>query len=182
LKRLIPGNYLKVQFFYFRGIKVDEESLYLTIEGIDKLFICHSHDGKLITAIGQKGSNECEFSDPMGLTVDNKNVYICEYGNKRIQILTKKDGRYVSQWNGFDHPFSIYYYMGNFYIGDKSNVHIRSMDGPLQTIGDKIRGKKVNQSLIWFMEFVLMIIYMFVIERIVEYKGLEPKAIGKKTL
>ncbi|KAI6660211.1 Cell surface protein [Oopsacas minuta] len=49
-------------------------------------------EGKLIKSVGSKGNGEAQFSYPQGLDVSdgNSNVYVCEYSNKRVQILTQE--------------------------------------------------------------------------------------------
>ena len=69
----------------------------LLIRG-NKVFVSHSHcilvyqlDGKFVSSFGSKGSGELQFDNPRGLTTDeyNNDIYICDYYNNRIQILTK---------------------------------------------------------------------------------------------
>ncbi|KAI6648002.1 NHL repeat containing protein [Oopsacas minuta] len=47
-------------------------------------------DGRYICRIGTDGEDEMEFTIPYGLTVDKSNgdIYICDTGNERVQILT----------------------------------------------------------------------------------------------
>ncbi|KAI6647688.1 NHL repeat containing protein [Oopsacas minuta] len=49
-------------------------------------------NGKFTSRIGKPGKGELEFYDPSGLTFDESNgeVYICDYNNHRIQILSKE--------------------------------------------------------------------------------------------
>ena len=48
-------------------------------------------EGKLIKSVGSKGSGEAQFNGPNGLAVSDRtnNVYVCDYGNNRIQIFTE---------------------------------------------------------------------------------------------
>ena len=48
-------------------------------------------EGKLIKSVGSLGSGEAQFNCPHGLAVSDKtnNVYVCEYGNNRVQIFTE---------------------------------------------------------------------------------------------
>ena len=48
-------------------------------------------EGKLIKSVGSKGSGEAQFNCPNGLAVSDRtnNVYVCDYGNNRVQIFTE---------------------------------------------------------------------------------------------
>ena len=56
-------------------------------------------NGKFISKIGQDGNGELEFNCPYGLTIDesNGNIYVSDYDNNRIQILSQ-DFRFISQF------------------------------------------------------------------------------------
>ncbi|KAI6661343.1 PKD domain-containing protein [Oopsacas minuta] len=48
--------------------------------------------GKLIKSVGREGNGEAQFYNPQGLDVSdrNSNVYVCDFYNRRVQILTQK--------------------------------------------------------------------------------------------
>ncbi|KAI6649917.1 PEP-CTERM domain protein [Oopsacas minuta] len=48
--------------------------------------------GKLIKSVGSKGNGEAQFYNPHGVDVydGNSNVYVCDFYNKRVQILTQE--------------------------------------------------------------------------------------------
>ena len=56
-------------------------------------------NGKFISKIGKYGNGELEFDCPFGLTIDesNGNIYVSDYNNNRIQILSQ-DFRFISQF------------------------------------------------------------------------------------
>ena len=56
-------------------------------------------NGKFISKIGKCGNGELEFNCPLGLTIDesNGNIYVCDFNNNRIQILSH-DSRFISQF------------------------------------------------------------------------------------
>jgi len=145
---------------FFRGLKVNGETIYLTVQGLHQFFLCTSHDGKLLKEFGTvvSSSKDGEFQSPLGLTVDNKFIYICDCWNHRVQILIKENGSYFSKWgNGrpsseqgqFDHPRSIYNYLSEelIYVGDYKSVQLfRKEDGIcIQRIGDKKLGNQMSQ-------------------------------------
>ena len=48
----------------------------------------HTTMGDYVTTLGQEGSNEGEYSCPRGVCTDKDGyIYVCDYGNKRVQIL-----------------------------------------------------------------------------------------------
>ena len=57
-------------------------------------------NGKFIFRIGRQGTADLEFRDPLGLTINqiNRDIYVCDYYNKRIQIISK-DFKFV--WRRF---------------------------------------------------------------------------------
>jgi len=137
-------------FAGFRGLKVDGHSLYLTIQGQDQVFVCNSQDGKILNQFGN------QLKGPLGVTVDNKYIYICDRFNHRVQILTKETGIYFSQWGEekgtgqgqFYLPRSIYYQILDdvIYVGDWMSVQIFRKDGVcIQRLGEATSGSQINQ-------------------------------------
>ena len=49
-------------------------------------------EGKLIKSVGSEGNGEAQFNKPRGLDVSDRtnNIYVCDYDNHRIQILTEE--------------------------------------------------------------------------------------------
>ena len=49
-------------------------------------------EGKLIKSVGSEGNGEAQFKNPNGLDVSdrNNNIYVCDWNNHRIQILTEE--------------------------------------------------------------------------------------------
>ena len=49
-------------------------------------------EGKLIKSVGSEGNGKAQFNYPVGLDVSdrNNNIYVCDFYNHRIQILTKE--------------------------------------------------------------------------------------------
>ena len=67
----------------------------------NKVFVtqCDGHyinlyklEGELIKSVGSEGNGEAQFKDPHGLDVSdrNNNIYVCDYSNGRVQILTEE--------------------------------------------------------------------------------------------
>ncbi|KAI6655651.1 E3 ubiquitin-protein ligase TRIM71-like [Oopsacas minuta] len=72
-----------------RGICIFQDKVFVT-QLFDHCINVYSLEGILIQSVGSHGSGEVQFSYPQGLDVSirNLNVYVCEYGNNRVQILT----------------------------------------------------------------------------------------------
>jgi len=83
-----------------RGIKVDNDIIYLTLEESNQIFISDIF-GKILQKWGSQSYTSAkpgEFQRPCGLTVVMNFVYICDGGNDRIQILRKETGLYETEW------------------------------------------------------------------------------------
>jgi len=124
-------------YYGFRGIKMNNDILYLTIEGCHRLFILQISDGTNVTTRGKvnSGSKPEEFNYPNGITVCSNYIYVCDRNNHRVQILKKERVTYSHQWGGDDqsrflNPCSIYYHILEeiFYIGDKYSIQLFSID------------------------------------------------------
>jgi len=138
------------------SIKIVDDIIYLTLSGHHQIFL-YSLDGSLLKTYGQTNASDKqgEFNQPYGLTICDKYIYVCDYYNNRIQILNKESGSFVTQWGvpywgtnrlKFNLPFSIHYYNGLVYVGDKTSIQIITLDGKLiQRIGDEKEGKGINQ-------------------------------------
>ncbi|KAI6649025.1 E3 ubiquitin-protein ligase TRIM71-like [Oopsacas minuta] len=90
-------------------------------------------DGKFISKVGKDGNGNLEFNYPQGITIDelNRDVYICDYNNNRIQILSE-NLHYKSQF-GKDilyNPCDIKLNRNNIFILGQSNpcLHIFNKD------------------------------------------------------
>ncbi|KAI6660760.1 PEP-CTERM domain protein [Oopsacas minuta] len=84
-------------------------------------------DGKFISGIGQQGKGELEFNCPKGIAINESNddIYICDYANNRIQILSQ-DFQFKSQFGSFNLPHDVKLSKEYIYVIDKSNpcIHL----------------------------------------------------------
>ena len=135
----------------------------LLIRG-NKVFVSHDHcilvyelDGKFVSRIGSEGSGELQFNCPWGLSTDesNNDIYICDYNNNRIQIIS--DLQYKSQF-GQDtlyHPSDIKLYKYTIFVLDESNpcLHIYNKDLVLQkSVVTRGRGQQVSFPHFFFID------------------------------
>ena len=110
----------------------------------NKVFVSHSHcilvhqlNGNFVSRIGSEGSRKLQFKVPWGLSTDesNNDIYICDTGNNRIQILSE-NLQFKSEFGkGTLHcPRDIKFYKDKVFILDNSNpcLHIYNKDLVLQ--------------------------------------------------
>jgi len=112
-------------YFISRSIKIDKERIYLTMASLHQVFICNKMNGEIFEKWGRmiQSSDEGEYNDPRGLTVNEKYVYICDSDNHRVQVVTKEKGIYINSWRGtkkggqFYWPYSIFLVEDIFFCG-----------------------------------------------------------------
>ena len=78
------------RMYYPRGVAICGDRILIT-QG-SHCILNYQLNGKFISRIGREGKGELEFSYPFGLTIDesNEDIYICDYNNHRIQILSEE--------------------------------------------------------------------------------------------
>ena len=106
-------------------------------------------NGKFISKIGKYGNGELEFNYPLGLTIDesNGNIYVCDYINNRIQILSQ-DFRFISEFGKYTlkYPRDIKLSKKYIYVLDVSNpcLHLFDYNHILQkSVISRGKGKEV---------------------------------------
>ena len=94
-------------------------------------------NGKFVSRFGSSGHGKLEFNAPFSVSTDESNgdIYICDYGNIRIQIISE-NFEYKSEF-GSDilfPPRDVKLYKDNIFILDQSNpcLHIFNKDLVLQ--------------------------------------------------
>ena len=75
------------QLSYPRGVALcsDNSVLVTANHGVKK----YSLDGKFMASVGREGSGQLEFKYAWGIAANNKNVYVCDTHNNRIQVLNE---------------------------------------------------------------------------------------------
>ena len=136
----------------------------LIIRG-NKVFVSHNHcilvyelDGKFVSSIGSEGSGELQFNCPRGLSTDesNNDIYICDYNNNRIQIISE-NLQYKSQFgkDTLHYPRDITLYKDNIFVLDESNpcLHIYNKYLVLQkSVVTRGRGQQVIDPYFFFID------------------------------
>ena len=106
----------------------------------DRILISQGNDcilnyqlnGKFVSKIGKYGNGELEFNYSTGLTIDesNGNIYVSDYNNNRIQILTQ-DFRFISQFgkDTLQEPLDVKLSKEYIFVLDGSNPCLGSLVG-----------------------------------------------------
>ena len=73
------------------GICISQNKVFVT-QGNGNCINMYELKGKLIKSVGSEGNGEAQFNYPHGLDVSdrNNNIYVCDWSNNRIQILTQE--------------------------------------------------------------------------------------------
>ena len=88
------GDYLFMfseKMNYPRGICVFQNTMFVT-QFTGHCVNMYELEGKLMKSVGSNGNGEAQFDHPRGIDVSdrNHNIYVCDYGNNRVQILTEE--------------------------------------------------------------------------------------------
>ena len=88
------GDYLFMfseKMHYPRGICVFQNTVFVTQYYGDYVNM-YELEGKLMKSVGSKGNGNTQFNSPYGIDVSdrNHNIYVCDYSNNRVQILTEE--------------------------------------------------------------------------------------------
>ena len=73
------------------GICVFQNTVFVT-QRIGDCVSMYELEGKLMKSVGSNGNGESQFNSPHGIDVSdrNHNIYVCDYNNNRVQILTEE--------------------------------------------------------------------------------------------
>ncbi|MEE4358631.1 MAG: C1 family peptidase, partial [Desulfococcaceae bacterium] len=112
------------------AIAVDKNGYVYVAEGYgNSIYKYDSKDKTLITKWGSEGSNDGEFLQPTGITIDNdNNIYVADRGNSRIQKFSS-NGRFITKWDveglgDYEEPDSIYMYTSGIAVDTDDNIYI----------------------------------------------------------
>ena len=120
--------------------------------------LAYQLDGKFISRIGSRGSGELQFDILESLSTDeyNNDIYICDYDNHRIQIISE-NFQYKSQFGKdiLHSPRDVKLYKDNIFILDESNpcIHIFNKDLVLQkSVITREEGQQVINPWFFFID------------------------------
>ena len=107
---------------YPSGLVISKDRILIS-SGNNNILI-YQLDGKFVSKIGKYGNGQIEFNNPDGLACNewNGDIYICDYGNNRIQILCKEI-QFKSQFGAdkLKHPRDVKLSKEYIFILDVSN-------------------------------------------------------------
>ena len=110
------------KMLYPRGVVICGDRVIIT-QG-NHCILSYRLNGKFISRIGNQGKGELEFDNPFGLTINesNRNIYICDRKNNRIQILNQ-DFSFKSQFgkDTLQGPRDVKLSKEYIFVLDKSN-------------------------------------------------------------
>ena len=102
----------------------------ILISQFNNCILNYQLNGKFISRIGKSGDGKLEFNNPYGLTFDhNGDLYICDYNNNRVQILTQ-EFVFKDQFgqNSLKKPRDVKLTRRYIYIIDESNPCLHLFD------------------------------------------------------
>ena len=117
-----------------RGVDVDSEDSILITDWDRHCLHKFTSGGQHVATVGRNGDKPLEFKNPAGIGIHphNKKIYITEYGNHCVQILSPDLSFYGSfgchgNGNGqFNHPYDVAFdSTGNVHITDSDNHRIQ---------------------------------------------------------
>ena len=116
----------------------------IAIDDADNIYVSSSHklqkftsSGELIKCVGQnlRGSKEGEFDGPLGVTLYDNQIYVCDSNNHRIQVFgldlnfIRSIGSYGEGRGEFNDPLDVKFdSAGNMYVAEYGNVRVQVMD------------------------------------------------------
>ena len=117
------------------GVAVDkDDNIY--VSNIDNSSLLKfSKEGKLMKVVGRKGTRPGEFSNPDMIKIINDKLYVCDFGNNRVQILNTEleyvnsFGCYGDGDGQFTNPNDIAQdRAGTLYVSDTNNNRVQVFD------------------------------------------------------
>jgi len=137
------------------SLKVDEkEKIYWTPQHYAHYVYLYSVNGEEITKFGDKAFSQKvgKFDCPWGVTVNEKNLYVCDCYNHRIQVIDKENGTFICQWKGKErllkYPRAILLYDNLLYVGDLNGIQVYTKDSEcIQIFGSEGSGKEEFQGI-----------------------------------
>ena len=123
------------KMYYPRGVAICGDRILVTQDSL--CILNYKLNGKFISRIGRVGNGELQFNAPLSLTIGESNgdIYICDYNNNRIQILSEEFS-FKSQFgkDTLKHPRDVKLSKEYIFVLDVSNpcLHLFSYNHILQ--------------------------------------------------
>ena len=114
------------------GVVVGNDNVLFVADSASDRLLKMSCDGKLLKAVGGRGSGPGQFSYPNGVTLIGNTVYVCDYNNHRVQMFDTELsllGSFGTRGSGegqFDHPRDISTGRDEcLYVADEGNHRVQ---------------------------------------------------------
>ena len=139
------------QMIFPAGVETDDSgNIYVSSQHKLQKF---TSTGELIKCVGRDGGKEGEFDVPLGLTLRDNLVYVCDRNNHRIQVFdidlnfVRSIGSRGSGRGEFDEPSDVKFdAAGNMYVAEWSNERVQVMDSSGRFIREFGQGKLSGPS------------------------------------
>ena len=145
------------RMYYPRGVAICGDRILITQS--NHCILNYQLNGKFISRIGREGKRELEFNFPLSLTIGESNgdIYICDYNNNRIQILSEEFS-FKSQFgkDTLKHPRDVRLSKEYIYVLDESTpcLHLFSYNHILQkSVISRGTGKEVINPWYFFIDY-----------------------------
>lgn len=90
----------KGQFVTPLDVAVNRAGEIVVADACDRIQV-FNEQGEFLRQIGGKGRRDGLFNYPCSITIDDEDqLYVCDQGNNRIQVLKCSDGTFLHQWGG----------------------------------------------------------------------------------
>jgi len=137
-------------------IAVDSEYIYLSLHNDNKIYlISHPAPREKSKFFDQMVYQiyENKFSSPSGIALDSNHLYICDYGNHRVQVLNKMTGEFLYSIGSrgktlglFSYPIDILVANECLFISDCYSVQIFTIEGDIiLRLGNKHRSREITE-------------------------------------
>jgi len=133
------------------SMKIHNKNLYYC--GQDDIIYVYTLFGESVNQFGGTGKGNGELSNPLGIDIDKKFIYVCDYTNARIQVFDLEKYFYHHKWGSkgigdgqFTYPCELRLYENTCYVGDQHGIQIFTLDGTfLNRFGKTFTGKGIDE-------------------------------------
>ncbi len=107
-------------------IATNGEELYISGGNVISVY---SLDGQEIRSFGGTGSENGQFADIYDLAVFGEELFVADYGNNRIQVVSSADGEFIRSWSTSAKPQRIAVDSSTVYAAMGNEIHTYTHDG-----------------------------------------------------
>lgn len=121
-----------VRFCHPEGIATDGINLYVSDSSGNDIEVIDPN-GKYIMSCGTRGTEKGNFNGPCGLVIHNSQLYVADTGNKRIQIFSIPDMKFINELYLPFYPYKLSIYKSYLYIctWEKNSIFVYTLHGTL---------------------------------------------------